>query len=45
MLGKIINYKIENNKIIIAYQFGQSSVSFINEDIVRFFINFVNDDY
>lgn len=45
MLGKFISYSKENNKILLQYEKGFSSIIFINEDIVRFFVNLVNDDY
>ena len=45
MIGKIINYQIDNNIIIINFENETLNVNFINEDIVRFFINYMNDDY
>ena len=45
MLGKIINYKIEDNKVIIKFNNGDANVIFINDDIVRFFVNLNNEDY
>ena len=45
MLGKIIKYTTNNNKIIIHYEKGEANIILINEDIVRFFINFTHDDY
>ena len=39
MLGKFISYSKENNKILLQYEKGFSSIIFINEDIVRFFLN------
>ena len=45
MNNKILNYSVENNKINIKYSSFTAEVIFINEDIVRFFINYTNEDY
>ena len=39
MLGKIINYNAYQNKITITFEKQNLNIIFINEDIVRFFIN------
>ena len=45
MLEKIINYNNDCNHISIIYDSHTLNVIFINEDIVRFFVNFTNEDY
>lgn len=45
MLNKIIDYSVKKNNIIIKYNNYDANVIFINEDIVRFFINYTNEDF
>ena len=45
MLGKIINYNAYQNKITINFEEQNLNIIFINEDIVRFFINLTNEDF
>ena len=44
MLGKIINYNTYQNKITINFEEQNLNIIFINEDIVRFFVN-LTDEY
>ena len=45
MLGKIINYNTKNNKITVNFENQKLNIIFINEDIVRFFIDFTNENF
>ena len=45
MFNKILDYSVQKNNILIKYNNYVANIIFINEDIVRFFINSTNEDY
>ena len=45
MLGKIKNYEVNDNKIIITMDEGNYNVEIIRDDIIRFKIKFTEKNY
>ena len=38
MFGKILNYEVSENKVLLNYEKIQSTITLINESVVNFFV-------
>ena len=41
MFGKILNYEVSENKVLVNYEKIQSTITLINESVVNFFVPFL----